>query len=213
MENFVRLQPRIVAQIISQHPLIKQQIRHSCEGDSSNTSMPTRPSASPSWCKCGMCRCWVNQKKVERQCCRKTVGDCGLLDDDLVAVVLRPAVVRAAVNSDRMLFARTVQYSNKTMRHQTYAQFVYHVVGPTGAGKRVVVPACIVAKIRQQWPSETDSYTGFRKSSMAGGQQFGVALDSGRYELPSDDDEDYEAADGDDEEDDGDEDTESDDDS
>lgn len=51
--------------------------------------------------------------------------------------------------------------SNKNYRHHAYRLYIDYIYGLLGRHNRKVVPACIVAQIRERWPSENDEYCGF----------------------------------------------------
>lgn len=137
--------------------------------------------AAPYWCKCGSCVQSVQQNPIERRCCRLQKGPCIMEDDDTQTVVLKTAVVRAAINAQRLLFAQSTHtgFDNRSFRHQAYSQYIAHTVGATGAGKRVVVPACVVHKIRCKWPEVDGHYTGFKASSKSGHKEFTFTVDGG----------------------------------
>ena len=146
------------------------------------TFTETLLSEAPDWCHCGRCVS-TNLSRIERRCCRQTSGDCCLLDQDLQHAVLQEAVVRTAINSERLILAQVYGdgYSNRRMRHKAYGQFVALTVGATGFGTRVVVPACVVAAIRSKWPSADGVYTGFKKA--ISGKAMTVTQEGGRAEL------------------------------
>jgi len=147
-------------------------------------------SSKPKWCKCGCCQETLRQKPIEKHCCRKLKGPCVVEDDDLQTVVLHAAVVQASINSQRLLLAQATHsgYENRSMRHQAYGQYIAHCVGAMGAGKRIVVPACVVAAIRNKWPAPDDFYTGFKKSTLNGHREFTFTVDGGRQPLDISDD-------------------------
>ena len=82
--------------------------------------------------------------------------------EDLRTVVLRPAVIKAVFNGERLMLASDAHdgHENRAMRHQAYSQWAYYMVGATGSGKGIVVHACSVLAIGRQWPSATGCYTG-----------------------------------------------------
>ena len=103
---------------------------------------------------------------------------------------MKKAVLRAAINSERLILAQLYVdgYTNRRMRHAAYSQFVAHSVGPTGLGARVVVPACVVAAIRCKWPSPDGHYTGFKKATFAGHKELQYTVDGGRQFVEDNDD-------------------------
>ena len=76
-------------------------------------------------------------------------------------VVMDEDVVRAAVNLDRNVACEdTWDHNPRSLRHQAYRQFVYHVAGTTGLRRRLIVPSCIVWAIRNKWPDPDGVYMG-----------------------------------------------------
>ncbi|KAI7803994.1 putative P2X purinoceptor 7-like, partial [Triplophysa rosa] len=52
--------------------------------------------------------------------------------------------------------------SNKQFRHLAYRSFVSWCWGYLGRHVRVVIPSCVVARIRQEFPDQSGQYVGFR---------------------------------------------------
>ena len=50
---------------------------------------------------------------------------------------------------------------NRSFRYAAYRQFCWFVHGRIGKAVRRVIPACVVSKIRQEYPSE-NGYKGFK---------------------------------------------------
>ena len=78
-----------------------------------------------------------------------TDGICVMHDSSsgMRKLCLDDQVVATAVTLARDLYAEDAhtRYTNDQMRHAAYKQYVYGLVGRTGAGNRVVVPACVVS--------------------------------------------------------------------
>lgn len=49
-------------------------------------------------------------------------------------------------------------------RHFAYRNYVDYMHGKLGRGNRRVIPACVVAFIRDRWPSPDGNYVGFQDS-------------------------------------------------
>ena len=81
-------------------------------------------------------------KNVEKQCCScQNEKGCVLNDEEFRTVVLRQAVIRAALNGRRLTVGRSALtgiVDNDAMRHQAYKNYIYHLVGATGSGNRKV---------------------------------------------------------------------------
>lgn len=151
-----------------EHPNVAEEIVYFVE-----PVTPTETSqaavTTPPWCKCGRCVQSADQKPVERVCCRRTHGMCILQKETQLRDILRPHVVRADHGADqlRRRFDRW-QFENHNMRFQAYSHTVAHLIGGTGAGNRVVVPACVVGLIHQRWPSPDGVYSGLRRAERGG---------------------------------------------
>lgn len=115
------------------------------------------------WCKCG--RCQQMPTPDEQVCCRKSVGTCITITSaaQIGTAVLDLHVLVAAVHNRNDLFALQDDIrSNRTLRHTSYRQFVLWKYGYLGSGNRVVIPSCVVCKIRNHYPELNGQYTGFR---------------------------------------------------
>jgi hypothetical protein len=62
------------------------------------------------------------------------------------------------------LLAANVDVTNRGLRHGAYRQFTYWREGKMGFGKRKVIPACCVWRIRDEFPSQHQVYTGFKEA-------------------------------------------------
>ena len=51
----------------------------------------------------------------------------------------------------------------RLLRVIAYRQFPHFAHGTLGRGRRVVIPACVVCKIRDKFPEEDNQYVGFRR--------------------------------------------------
>lgn len=81
--------------------------------------------------------------------------------------VLNPQVLDIANGYRAQFFASTNDGSLKSRRHAGYRQYVLWRFGRIGAGNRVVIPSCVVWRIRDTFPSSLGQYTGFRLSPVA----------------------------------------------
>ena len=111
----------------------------------------------PSWCKCGRCREMPTQK--ERKCCNKRI--CLTLDQTFYEICVNGTTLEVAINSRSDIRVERPTFDNRTLRHIGYRQFVMWKQGPLGAGNRVVIPSCCVWRIRTQYPSPLNQYTGY----------------------------------------------------
>ena len=61
-----------------------------------------------------------------------------------------------------LIFAFSVIFS--TMRLQAYRQFTYWIHSRLGKHVRRVIPACVVTRIRDAYPSNPADYVGFMEA-------------------------------------------------
>ena len=55
-----------------------------------------------------------------------------------------------------------VIFTFRSYRYAAYRQFTWFIHTKLGKGVRRVIPACVVKKIRERYPSEVGEYTGFK---------------------------------------------------
>ncbi len=79
---------------------------------------------------------------------------------------LEPAVVTIALAQINDIYGMGRRPNeddhNRGLRHAAYRQFVHWRHGKLGATNRIVIPSCCVLKIREQFPSPTGLYTGYK---------------------------------------------------
>ena len=124
---------------------------------------PIPPEAqTPKWCFCG--RCVPMQKPMEEVCCRRTHGQCtlSLNAEHLEAVVLNRGVLHLAILSRNDIFNLRRETNNCNLRFASYRQYVLWAFGKLGKGNRVVIPSCVLNKIRAKFPAPVgEQYKGF----------------------------------------------------
>ena len=54
----------------------------------------------------------------------------------------------------------------RSSRYAAYRQFCWWVHARLGKGVRKIIPACVVSKIRETYPSKDGIYTGFKEGDM-----------------------------------------------
>ncbi|XP_061908112.1 P2X purinoceptor 7-like [Entelurus aequoreus] len=121
------------------------------------------------WCTCHNC---VNMETVaECVCCReldavartmeeKRVETCIIDHPGFPSVCLDEWVLQTAYYAYQQQYGVLQQQQNERRRHTAYQQFVRFCWGYLGKEIRVVLPACVVHKIRTTFPSM--DYTGFQ---------------------------------------------------
>ena len=129
--------------------------------NSSGVPDPQPPSFGhvvPEWCKCGRCRQMPKEK--ERKCCKRR--HCLTLDQSFSEICLNSTILEIAVNARSDIRVEQPNLGHRNLRHTGYRQFVMWQHGPLGAGNRVVIPSCCVWRIRTQFSSADNNYTGYR---------------------------------------------------
>ena len=119
----------------------------------SGGSQPPLGEPAPDWCKCG-------RQEIENKCCglRKCITTSRrfeklCLDPEVLELCIRN---RADIRNDRE------DTSTSSFRKAAYRQFILEKYGRLGKGNRKVAPACVVTRVRRQYPSPTGIYMGFR---------------------------------------------------
>ena len=131
-------------------------------------SDPPSPGAeAPQWCFCGRCR--EMPLPEEQVCCqrRRTPGPCvtRTAANAFRFYIIEREVLRLFIFARNDWFAFNDDPTNfDTLRHTAYRLFVLWKHGHLGAGRRVVIPSCVVWKIRGAFPSRDGVYTGFKLS-------------------------------------------------
>lgn len=126
----------------------------------------TPEDAVPGWCFCGHCREMLLPE--EQLCCRRRAGRCILLlsADVFRTSILNRNTLEIAVANRNDIFVYNEAPSNDNLRHAAYRQYVLYKHGALGKGNRVVIPSCVVWKVRNTYPSHNGIYTGFKPSRL-----------------------------------------------
>ena len=107
----------------------------------------------------------------ERVCC-KEIREITLKMETHVCITDHPSFERVCLDSEVLQTAlvamREVRFEDyqvpvpqRTFRLAAYHQFTWWIHTRLGRSVRQVIPACVVAYIRQQYPEESGQYTGF----------------------------------------------------
>ncbi|KAM7302643.1 P2X purinoceptor 7-like isoform X1 [Ixodes scapularis] len=143
------------------------------DGDGPDTPPPARRVGSANWCSCNGCRAMLTD--YESLCCREVDRARELCQDQGVSCITkhpwfelyclnRPVLDLAYV---KMQYFCSLDAGNRTQeekyRYTAYHQFTWWVHKRLGRGNRVVLPSCVVCRIRQEFPSTDGTYRGFKK--------------------------------------------------
>ena len=134
----------------------------------------------PSWCGCGNCTpCPVQEEAL---CCNdredtfsmlRSKGDC-IIDEAFFrnqllceeALTFSQYTMSAMLRTDaeRQRYYKK-DFTNNLKRHLAYRNLLYYINKgcPLGRYNRVVLPRCVVVKIRETYPSTSGDYTGFKE--------------------------------------------------
>ena len=136
-------------------------------------------SGLPRWCTCGNCP--LTSNKIEAVCCNDrpeivdllpAIGRCVTELD----IFLQQIISNDSLICNRLILASTIkseaarqeylnkEFSNRLKRHLAYRTFLLVVNKgcPLGRYNRVVIPRCVVSRIRHAYPeSDSTMYTGF----------------------------------------------------
>ena len=157
--------PTIQSQAVSARPEIQPYPSMQARGKPSD---PPSPGAqAPKWCFCGRCR--EMPLPEEQVCCRRRryPGPCvtETAANAFRFYIVHRGVLRLFILARNDWFAMDDDPTAKdTLRHTAYRLFVLWKHGHLGAGRRVVIPSCVVWKIRGCFQSPDGIYTGFKVS-------------------------------------------------
>uniref|UniRef100_A0A8C5E7Q6 P2X purinoreceptor 7 intracellular domain-containing protein n=1 Tax=Gouania willdenowi TaxID=441366 RepID=A0A8C5E7Q6_GOUWI len=131
---------------------------------SANAPAPgTQVSNQLSWCVCNNCR--DMPRDVECKCCGQQPEACISILPHMAAYILQEGHLRLASriwNDVRGLDDLPNRgESSKQLRHAAYRQYVMWQYGALGRGHRVVIPSCVVWRIRDCFPDLLGHYTGY----------------------------------------------------
>uniref|UniRef100_A0A8C5GSS6 P2X purinoreceptor 7 intracellular domain-containing protein n=1 Tax=Gouania willdenowi TaxID=441366 RepID=A0A8C5GSS6_GOUWI len=123
----------------------------------------TQVSNQLSWCVCNNCRDMPTD--VECKCCGQQPEACISILPHMAAYILQEGHLRLASriwNDVRGLDDLPNRgESSKQLRHAAYRQYVMWQYGALGRGNRVVIPSCVVWRIRDCFPDLLGHYTGY----------------------------------------------------
>ena len=117
------------------------------------------PQGIPEWCKCGKCRSMENP--VEHVCCK--MRPCTTTTDVFHDICLNRHVLSVCIIDRADFFGDDVEFSPANYRKAAYRQYIMYSHGYLGRGNRKVAPACVVWKIRDNYPAPDNHYLGFRE--------------------------------------------------
>lgn len=151
------------------------------DGDNSVTVNYEGRLNNSNWCTCGNCKDMLSD--IECLCCnelpnlekiREQEGKCITLHHSFSKLILDKEILNITRHN---LILKTKSYinkkklgkhypENKTWRFICYKQYTSWVNSwiAMGKGNRVVLPSCVVSKIRKEYPEPNGIYVGFKNS-------------------------------------------------
>jgi hypothetical protein len=133
-------------------------------------------SGNTKWCLCNNCSamnsdqeslCCLELQHIKEMCGTKQCFTESnqfkntILNDDVI-LIARHKVMCYERNKTKLKKLRA--QCNSSSRYLAYREFVYWLNARKRLGKnvRIVIPSCIVTRIRQKWPEESGEYVGFK---------------------------------------------------
>ena len=123
---------------------------------------PPSPDNLP-WCICNLCR--PMEHATENVCCCQR--NCITLSTTFDGVALDRSDLSVAIISRSDLFAADPDYSPASYQKAAYCLFVMRYHGHLGRGNQLVVPSCVVWRVRDEYPAPDGNYLGFIKNEHA----------------------------------------------
>uniref|UniRef100_A0A224Z0I0 Kolobok-2 xt n=1 Tax=Rhipicephalus zambeziensis TaxID=60191 RepID=A0A224Z0I0_9ACAR len=131
--------------------------------------MPDTPSECDDVCQCGSCH--PMETEVESLCCHEIAKVHALVPGNEQCITAHQTFQRACLDINVLQIAYYAlmedrpgviadQEIHRRYRYTAYRQFVRWVWHRLGRKKRTVLPSCVVAAVRDAFPSE--SYSGFK---------------------------------------------------
>ncbi|XP_068133217.1 uncharacterized protein [Hyperolius riggenbachi] len=122
------------------------------------------------WCECGG-NCMAMPTLHESLCCNQVEAICEKFDENTSCVTQLPYFIGTFVNTESVenfyRFHPDVnghpddRLYNRQLRKTAYRTFTVWIYGYLGKGRRKAIPACVVKKIKEQFPDPEHLYTGF----------------------------------------------------
>lgn len=113
----------------------------------------------PEWCVCG--NCCNMPLEVEKVCCSKK--NCDAKKPRFKKLCLDPDYLQLSIKSTTDIRNDRQNNSTRTFRKAEYRHYILDKHGYLGKGRRRVAPSCVVWEIREQYPSLTGIYMGFKE--------------------------------------------------
>ena len=124
------------------------------------------------WCSCSSCLPMPTTK--ESVCCKEIREACDKMTQNEACITCHQAFESVCLDPDvlqtALVLVANVRFHHycqpiqaKTYRLAAYRQFTYWIHSRLGRQVRRVIPACVVNKIRQQYPEPFGHYSGYQE--------------------------------------------------
>uniref|UniRef100_A0A8C6UJH8 P2X purinoreceptor 7 intracellular domain-containing protein n=1 Tax=Neogobius melanostomus TaxID=47308 RepID=A0A8C6UJH8_9GOBI len=117
----------------------------------------------PDWCVCSRCR--EMPTDIEKKCCGQDPRDCISQLPQMELYILDEGGLRLTRRIWNDVLACEDQQEpgedNRQSRYAAYRQYVVWQFGALGRGNRIVIPSCVVWRIRNKHPDPFNQYVGF----------------------------------------------------
>ncbi|XP_025420053.1 uncharacterized protein LOC112690288 [Sipha flava] len=119
--------------------------------------------------KCMCCSEFDNIKQLldSKKCVTVTTSFEKIILDEEILNITRQQMIMKTKNKLKKKQLSALEVLNKTWKYICYVQFTHWVNSWTSLGKgiRVVIPTCVINKIRNKYLEKDGLYMGFKKSN------------------------------------------------
>ncbi|NXA37301.1 P2RX7 protein, partial [Eudromia elegans] len=112
------------------------------------------------WCRCGKCQ--KTEKLHEQLCCRREEGKCITTSPLFERLVLSRDNLKDALLYKEPFLDLNSRNINDKLRRCAFKQYIHWRFGSFDLEDRAVIPSCCRWKIRNTYPKDGGSYTGFK---------------------------------------------------
>ncbi|CAI6370991.1 unnamed protein product [Macrosiphum euphorbiae] len=90
-----------------------------------------------------------------------------ILDEEVLNITRQQIIVKSKNKSKKKMLSSS-QPTNKMWRYICYKQFTHWINSwnSIGKGNRIVIPSCVVNKIRQKYPEQDGCYVGYKSCTL-----------------------------------------------
>ena len=133
------------------------------------------------WCKCDNCSLMASE--IENYCCNDSGAVVEILDSDQANCIVECQKFKDFTENRNVLELLAYAGSNQKLardkdnnvkdeglRYACYRSYLHMIkIYGTGKAQRVVLPSCVVTKVRELYPDPSGLYTGFKQATLSDG--------------------------------------------